>query len=156
MIGRTGRAQRHPLLSMALLLIASLSAGCATTATESRHTPTPATVVKSYFAAMNRRDLGVLAAWVSPDVEWFSVAAGERILEVADRDELAQAWRSYFARFATTRVTIESLAAAGDTVAVIERAEWRQGQDSGSRRSVGVFELEGGRIRRITYFLPTQ
>ncbi len=154
MTGRTGRARRHLLLS--LLLIATLSAGCATTATGSRHANAPAAVVRGYFAAMNRRDLAVLPAWVAPDVEWFSMAAGERILEVAGREELAQAWRSYFARFATTHVAIENLAAAGETVTVVERAEWRQGRESGSRRSVGVFELEDGRIRRITYFLPTQ
>jgi len=91
---------------------------------------------------------------VSPDVEWYSFLAGERILEVENREGLKEAFETYFARFAETRATIESAWVVGDLVAVRERTQWSDGTLRGSGERLGVFELADGRIVRITYFLP--
>jgi limonene-1,2-epoxide hydrolase len=131
-------------------------AGCATTAA-----PKPAAnaeadtlaIVENYFAALNRRDTLALVAYVSPDIEWFSIVDGERIQEVAGRETLVETLRQYFERTVQTHWRIESSSGIGAKLAVTERSDWVEGGVAQSRTTLGVFEFGDGRIRRITYFL---
>jgi ketosteroid isomerase-like protein len=111
--------------------------------------------LEDYYAAINRRDLLVLPAYVTPDVVWYSIIDGERILEVDSREALVEAFRVYFERFAETRAEIASSIAVGDVIAVVERTRSSDGVTMNRGERVGVFEFENGRIARITYFLPS-
>lgn len=149
-------AHGWPGRALAPLLVAALMVGCATTRPPAALEPGAdgRAIVEAYYAAINRRDLLALPAYVSPDVEWYSFLGGERILEVASREGLKEAFEIYFARFTDTRATIEAAWVVGDLVAVREQTEWSDGTLRGSGERLGVFELADGRIVRITYFLP--
>ncbi len=142
---------------LALFASALLLVGCATTGRPHKNeTPSSLSVVEQYLAALNRRDLLMLTAYVTPDVEWYSIVDGKRILEVAGRVELAQMLTRYFEQHQRTQWVIEQSSVAQNVLAVTERSEWSEGGPTNSRTSLGVYELHDGRIRRMTYFLPVQ
>lgn len=110
-------------------------------------------VVRNYHAALNRGDLLPLTLYVTPDVEWYTVIDGERILEVSGREALTEALRTYFARDLNASWSVDSVVAQGAFVAVRERSHWRDAGERGERVSLCVYEIQDGRIRRITQFL---
>jgi len=134
-----------------LFAIAALLTGCAASP-HAANAPSSA-VIENYIAALNRRDLLALTAYVTPDVEWFSSIGGERILEVSGRDALAESLRRYFANNQATRWTLGSSMPQVNYIAARERSTWRDAHGAGSRESLCVYELQDGRIRRITQFL---
>jgi limonene-1,2-epoxide hydrolase len=134
-----------------LLLLCLLSA-CATTPFKAA-APTPLAVVEQYQSALNRRDLLVLTAYVTPDVTWYSVVNGERIQEVSGREELLQTLRNYFAQNQQTHWGIEHSTAVKQLVSVRERSQWSTADSSGERVSLVVYEVRDGRIASITNFL---
>ena len=124
--------------------------GCATTLiVDSTHRK----VVEGYLASLTRRDLLALTAYTTVDVEWYTLVEGERIQEVSGRDGLAKSLQQIFDKYAAARWTVESAEVVGNRVAVRERTEWQEDGRLQARTSLGVYELSGGRIRRITYFL---
>jgi ketosteroid isomerase-like protein len=138
------------------LLIGLLSvtiASCATT--RSKKEATPLAVVENYLAALNRRDLLALTAYVEPNVVWYSSVKDERIQEVAGREVLVEQLRRYFAQHDETKWQIDQSIIAAQIVAVRERSTWRSSSAIGERVSVAVYEIHAGRIARITYFLDT-
>jgi len=141
---------RRAALAFAL---AALLAGCVASPGRTVTSQDARAVVERYLQAINRRDLVSLAAFATPDVEWISMANGERIVEVSGREALRQAYEEYFKQNAFTSWRIERALAADRYVAVVERAEWGEGAARAARVSMGVYEIVDGRIRRITYFL---
>jgi limonene-1,2-epoxide hydrolase len=141
-----------PMLRASILLL-SLSSliGCATT--PSKSSASPLAVVEQYHSALNRRDLLVLTAYVTPDVAWYSVVNGERIQEVSGRAALLETLRSYFAQNLKTHWAIESSTVVNQVVSVRERSQWQESDSSDERVSLAVYEVHDGRIARITYFL---
>ncbi|HYM35055.1 MAG TPA: nuclear transport factor 2 family protein [Steroidobacteraceae bacterium] len=143
----------HYPLRCVLVVFAFMSitfGGCATTR------PQPGlnqSIVEKYFAALNRRDLLALTLYVSPDVEWYSMVNGERIVEVSGREALTQMLRRYFSEHERTHWSIEHAATVERYVSVSERSQWSEGERNESRMSLGVYEIVDGRIRRIIYFL---
>jgi limonene-1,2-epoxide hydrolase len=139
---------------VAILLIGTALAGCATApAKQSGAELSQRAVIENYMAALNRRDLLPLTAYVTPDFEWLSMVNGERVVEVTSREALADMLRVYFERNQNPKWRIESVSASGNMLAVTERVEWIENGSSQSRNSLGVYELQDGRIRRVTYFL---
>lgn len=135
-----------------LLLVAVSLVGCAATP---RHAEalSQRVVVERYLDALNRRDLLVLTAYVTPDVEWYSVVDGKRITEVSGRDALTQMLQTFFARTAHASWHIESALEQERYLAVRELSQWQDADGTGERTSLCVYEFDDGRIRRITYFL---
>ena len=130
----------------------SVLSGCAATRSKSSES-SPLVVVEQYLAALNRRDLLMLTAYVTPDVEWYSMVKGERLKELAGRDALRQALTSYFSQNEDTRWSIEQSMVVEQNIAVRERSEWRAAEGSGERVTLVAYELRDGRIARITYFV---
>jgi hypothetical protein len=91
--------------------------------------------------------------YVTPDVEWYSAMGSERVLEVSGREALIEALRVYFARDLKAAWSFDSAVAHGNFIAVRERSQWRNVDESGQRETLCVYELQDGRIRRITQFL---
>jgi len=131
--------------------------GCAVTggvARDAEHAPQ--TVVSAYLAALNRRDLPVLTAYVAPNVEWYSVVNGERVVEITNREALAQMLTRYFSQHERTQWIVERLESVDQVVAVVERSEWSEEDHVAARTSLAVYEVEAGRIRRMSYFLQSR
>ncbi len=127
--------------------------GCATTSGHATTATSSRAIVERYLAALNRRDLLALTAYVTPDVAWYSVVGGRRILELTGREALDKSLAQFFQQHSRTQWTIESAQVVDRRVAVNERSEWNEGERMQSRSSLGVYELSDGRICRITYFL---
>jgi limonene-1,2-epoxide hydrolase len=147
----------HWFKSVATFVVACTLSACAATPVHTNHaTQVQLEVVENYLAALNRRDLLVLTAYVAPDFEWLSMVNGERMMEVSGREELATALSQYFADNRDTRWSIQHANVIGDYLVVNERSEWRDGDMTQARNSLGIYELHDGRIRRVTYFLSGQ
>jgi len=149
-----GMKPQHALRLLLLLAAALIVLGCASIVRPSKAaTQSSLSIVEQYLAALNRRDLLMLTAYVTPDVEWYSTIDGKRLQEVASRAELAQMLTRYFAEHQRTKWVIEQSSVAANFLAVTERSEWDEGEGIRSRTSLCVYELQDGRIRRMTYFL---
>jgi len=144
------RAARLVLVTCALV---ALLQSCASTPPRNPESGAPEIVVRNYHAALNRGDLLPLTLYVAPDVEWYSVVNGERILEVSGRQALTEALRAYFARNLKPTWSFDSAFTSGSFIAVRERSQWRGAEGSSERTTLCVYELHDGRIRRITQFL---
>jgi ketosteroid isomerase-like protein len=153
---KSGIGIAHARALGAVSLASLLATGCVTPGSNGARSAEaqPRAIVAAYYEAINRRDLLALPAYVAPDVTWYSIIDGERLLEVDSREALAEAFTTYFARFPETSVRVEAWLAVGTTVAVRERTGWSDGASSGGGERLGVFELEHERIVRVTYFLP--
>jgi ketosteroid isomerase-like protein len=138
----------------ALMTIVMLLTGCVLQPVKpSKATAAQFAVIQNYIAALNRRDVLPLTAYVTPDFEWVSMVDGERVVEVSSREALTEMLRVYFERNQSPSWRIEAVNASGSVVAVTERAEWIENGAAQARNSLGVYELQDGRIRRATYFL---
>ena len=136
------------------LALAMLCAACATSPHKSASADASTrAVIGGYFDALNRRDLLVLTAYVTPDFQWLSIVDGERIVEVESREALVETLRKHFEQYEIFRWNVVDARVLDDQVAVTERSEWREGGAPQQRETLGVFELRDGRIRRVTYFL---
>lgn len=146
--------KRQQALRLLLLFSAALIVlGCASVRQSEAAAQSSLSIVEQYLAALNRRDLLMLTAYVAPDVEWYSIIDGKRLQEVAGRVELAQMLTRYFEQHQRTHWMIEQSSLAANFLAVTERSEWDEGDGTRSRTSLCVYELRDGRIRRMTYFL---
>jgi ketosteroid isomerase-like protein len=148
----------HQAFRISVMLVTLVFAGCATTTRQAKPaTQSSLAIVEQYVAALNRRDLLALTAYVAPDVEWYSVVDDERILEVTGREALTQTLQRYFAQNQQTHWSIEHATVVDRRVAVRERSQWHSSDgQNGERVSLSVYELRDGRIARISYFLDTQ
>lgn len=147
--------QALQLLLAAMALGGALSGCVSTQGVAAKHSPLTG-VVAQYFDALNRRDLLALAAYVTPDVEWYSIVAGERILEVSGREPLTQALQGYFDATKRTHWAIKSVQSVANTIAIVERSEWSEAQGTQARDSIAVYEFVDGRIRRMTHYLNSK
>jgi ketosteroid isomerase-like protein len=95
----------------------------------------------------------VLTAYVTPNIEWFSVLNGEYLQEVAGREELVKTLQTYYTQNQQTHWTVEQSMIVEQRVVVRERSAWRTAAGPGERVSLVVYELRDGRIARINYFL---
>jgi len=107
-------------------------------------------VVRQYVEAFNRGDIPALTALFAPDALIYGV------LGWGGLDAAAPVWRELHDAFGI-QLTIEAMAAEGDTVAVryTERGTFRRpfrGQEPTGRSyelvAMEWFELAGGKIRR--------
>ena len=137
----------------AVAVMIALLSSCASTPSKQAAPASPLTIVEQYLSALNRRDLLMLTAYVTPDVTWYSIVKGERITEVSGRQALAQTLTNYFASTQKTEWAIEQAIVVAQTVSVRERSQWRADDGNGERSSLAVYEIVDGRIARITYFL---
>jgi ketosteroid isomerase-like protein len=138
--------------ALACLALAALLSACSSQRIKPDGASSRA-VIESYFAALNRRDLLALTAYVTPDFEWVSMVDGERIVEVESREALTENLRRHFERHEFFRWSAERVDVVGSIVGVTEHSEWREDGAPQSRTTLGVIELQDGRIRRVTYYL---
>jgi hypothetical protein len=108
--------------------------------------------VAAQTAAFNRHDVAALAAGVSPDFVWLSVAGEEVSVEARGREELEQGMGAYFAEFPDVSATIEEAATAGPFVAIRERVRWSSEGGERSQSALAVYEVRAGLIQRVWYY----
>jgi ketosteroid isomerase-like protein len=86
-------------------------------------------------------------------IEWLTVEGSRVAPETVGRAALEGAMTRYFAQLPSARSVAESVLENGPFVVVRERAEWtaRDGR-SRAQRSIAVYEVRAGRVRRVWYY----
>lgn len=110
-------------------------------------------VVLEQFESFNRHDAAALARNVADDFSWYTLRGDSLVAEVRGRAAFLAGMIEYFRAFPDVRSALESVTALGGLVAFRERLSWT-GPDGRTRAaaSLGVYEVEAGRIRRAWYF----
>ena len=113
-------------------------------------------VVERFLDAYNRHDVEAMLALAHPEIQWLSVAGEKVAVETSGASALGEALVGYFASLPSARSTIEGILPSGRFVSVWERAHWlAKSGGARSQSSLAVYEVEGGKVRRIWYY-PVQ
>lgn len=108
--------------------------------------------VEQFVAAFNVQDSGAMAALVTDDVEWLSIAGSEVAIETSGKKQLVSSMDAYFKSCPTCRSTLSGPIASAERVSAIEVASWQGKTGAKSQSSLSVYEFSGGLIRRVYYF----
>jgi len=136
-------------LCLALLLAPCTAAGQAAPA--ARDT-TPTAVLRAYIAAYNAHDIDAVVALLDPDFVWLSVVGDSVQIEARGPAAVREQLVSYFRSLPSARSEIEDVSALGPWVSVKERAHWTNARGPRSQASLSVYEVRGGRLRRVWYY----
>lgn len=96
-----------------------------------------------------------MARNVTDDVEWFTVAGAAISVEANGKQALLEGMRDYFESVRDVRAEIEATLPNLPFVATRERVYWQTDDGERSQASLAVYELEGGKVRRVWYFPET-
>lgn len=100
-------------------------------------------VIRDFIQAWSRLDPAELSAYFTEDGTYHNMPAAP----VSGRDNVEKLIRGFIAPWTGTEWEIRHIVAAGDVV-IAERVDrTRAGEKSVDLPCVGVFELEGGRIK---------
>jgi ketosteroid isomerase-like protein len=118
-----------------------------------------AEVVRSAFAAYNRRDLdGVLEDWAPDGVVDWSRSRGFDAGVFRGHDEIRAFWRRLLDAFEEVRVEIEDLLAVEEGVLLVENVAYLRGRDGieVEARSAIVIERRDGQTTSLTLYQTKQ
>ena len=114
------------------------------------------TVVRQFEAAFNKHDVAALTALVTDDAQWLSVNGDKLSVETSGKAALETWLSGYFKSCPTCRSEFESVMVAGSYVIAHERASWESKSGPKAQRSLSVYEVRGGLIRRVWYYPAEQ
>jgi hypothetical protein len=132
--------------TLLLLLLASLSA------LAQQAEVGPKQTVRQLIAAFNAHDSAAMARFVTEDVQWLSVSGESISIEAKGKAALVAAMTGYFQSCPTCRSELAEIIASRDRVSAVEIASWRGKNVQKTQRSLSVYELSGGLIKRVYYF----
>ena len=108
--------------------------------------------VEQFVAAFNAQDSGAMAALVTDDIEWVSIAGSEVAIETSGKKQLVSSMDVYFKSCPTCRSSLSGFIASAERVSAMEVASWQGKTGPKSQSSFSVYEFSGGLIRRVYYF----
>lgn len=109
-------------------------------------------IVRAYTEAFNHHDVDAMLALAHAEIEWLSIAGSKAAVETSGKEALRTSMASYFGGNPTSKSVIEAVMADGPFIVVRERAEWTSKDGPRAQRSVAVYELRDGLIRRVWYY----
>jgi len=113
------------------------------------------TILRTYVEAYNRHDVDKLMTMVADDFTYLSVAGDSMQCDIRGSAPLREWLTGYFRSLPTVRSVIEDVFPCGAYLAMRESAIWQSKKGERSQVSIGVYEIQNGRIRRAWYF-PAQ
>lgn len=137
------------ILALVIILGCILAESYATLA---RQPANNETVVRKFEAAFNKHDVAAMTALVTDDAQWLSVVGDKLRVETSGKAALVTWLTGYFKSCPSCRSEFESLMVAGSFVTVHERARWESKSGPKAQRSLGVYEVRSGLIRRVWYY----
>jgi hypothetical protein len=111
-----------------------------------------AQIVREYVGAFNRHDVAGIMHLADPEVSWLSLAGDSLHVETSGVTALQRELASYFGSNPTVRSTLGPLAINGPFVATRETVRWSRDGVERSQSSLSVYEIRGGRVRRVWYY----
>jgi hypothetical protein len=112
----------------------------------------PPAAVHAFVAAFNARSVDAMLKLTTEDVEWLTVEGTKVSIETAGKGAMRTSMAAYFKRCPTCRSVVEIGPATGVRVAAIETASWQSQKGPRNQRSLSVYELHAGLIRRVYYY----
>lgn len=134
------------------IAVATSIAGCRGHSSNSTLANQNVRVVRQFTEAFNNHDVDAMLELAHPEIEWGSVQGDTLSMEATGHAELRQGMDSYFSALPSVRSSIESVIPGERFTGVRERASWESDGESRSQSSIAVYEIEDGRILRVTYF----
>jgi hypothetical protein len=110
------------------------------------------TIIREFQTAFNKHDTAAMLALVADDAQWCNVQGSKIEIEVEGKPAMEKWLTGYFKSCSSCKSEIESLMAAGSYVTVHERAMWETKAGKKSQKSLAVYEVRDGLIRRVWYF----
>ena len=109
-------------------------------------------LVRRFVEAFNKHDVAAMAALVSDDVQWLNVKGSTVEIETDGKAALEKGMTAYFRTCSSCRSELESVMVAGSYVTLYERARWESKSGPRAQRSLAVYEVRDGLIRRAWYY----
>ncbi len=109
-------------------------------------------VVRKFAAAFNNHDVAAMTALVADDAQWLSVDGDKLSVETSGKSALATWLTGYFKSCPSCHSEFEAVLVAGRFVTVHERAVWESNSGPKMQRSLSVYEVRDGLIRRVWYY----
>lgn len=113
-------------------------------------------VVRKFEAAFNKHDVAAMAVLVTDDAQWLSVNGDKLSVETSGKAALETWLTGYFKSCPTCHSEFEDVRVSGSFVTTHERATWESKSGPKAQRSLSVYEVRGGLIRRVWYYPAEQ
>ncbi len=142
-----------------LIFVLVLVAGCVLVESYSVLARQPAAneaVVRKFETAFNQHDVAAMTALVTDDALWLSLDGDKLSVETSGKAALATWLTGYFKNCPSCRSEFEAVLVAGSFVTVHERATWQSKSGPKTQRSLSVYEVRNGLIRRVWYYPAEQ
>ncbi|MGV8940961.1 MAG: nuclear transport factor 2 family protein [Lysobacter sp.] len=108
--------------------------------------------VEQFIAAFNAHDSDAMAAFVTDDVDWLSIAGESMQIEAGNKNELIASMSAYFKSCPTCQSSLAEAISTTERVSAVEIASWQGKSGHRSQRALCVYEFSGSLIRRVYYF----
>jgi hypothetical protein len=112
-------------------------------------------VLATFYGAFNAHDSAAFVAAASEDVVWMSINGDKLIVDTAGREALRDAMDDYFRATPAVHSEFVITSVVGPYVTVRETVRWRTPAGVRTQTALGVYELQGGKVKKVWYF-PAQ
>lgn len=112
----------------------------------------PQKQVRRFIAAFNAQDSDAMLALTHADIEWHSVDGDRLSTETRGREQLRAFLKGYFKSCPSCRSKLTKISHTATRVSAVEVASWQTSNGRKTQRSLSIYELDGGLIRRVYYF----
>lgn len=141
------------LLVSALIVTGPSDAQAPTPSTRTApEAPSAEATVRRFVDAFNQHNVAAMAVLVSDDLQWLTVSGNALSVEADGRAALEKSMAGYFRSCPSCRSELESVMVAGSYVTLYERAMWDTKGGPRAQRSLAVYEVRDGLIRRAWYY----
>lgn len=109
-------------------------------------------LVRKFIEAFNAKDVDGMAAMVTTDVQWLSIAGKAISTDAESREALVKSMTAYFKSCPSCRSQIGRVVATGERLSAVEVARWESKSGAKEQQSISVYEFAGPLIKRVYYF----
>ncbi|MCL1050837.1 nuclear transport factor 2 family protein [Shewanella abyssi] len=109
-------------------------------------------VVEKFVQAFNDHSVERLLAYTTDSVHWFNLSGTKMLTETSSKNELGAAMADYFATLADAKATLTQVVSSANYVSTVEKVTWSDEGELNSQCSLGVYELQQGKINAVWYY----
>ena len=124
-----------------------------------RAAPAPASgdnvkIVNGLTAAFNAHDPEKMREYWASDVTWIELSGEQASVVTSSAAQLQTELVAYFEAYPSVSSSLENIAVNGNFVTAVERPVWEEAGERKSQKSIVVYEIIGGKVKRFWYFPP--
>lgn len=139
-------------LSVCLLLISFVPAYSSADDVMPTNANTSIEVVEQFIVSFNEHNVGKLLSHTTDTVHWFNMSGSKMLIETSSKNELGSAMADYFQTLPDAKATLTQAVSSGNYVSTVEKVTWSHDGELDSQCSIGVYELQQGKINAVWYY----